>query len=546
MIAPSRSWTDAITNATLLGGFDSARYLAWFEKREIDVNAILPQFLHEWTHHWCFHSLLGNAIALLTLRARRNCLVHGPALRFAIIKNDLLRAQTAEIMLQPFSEGLALFAEFDATPGRSSVSSQTMMAAVVCFGFAVGEGRRDVQLSLLALLQNTRRRPTFLERKAGIYAHAFECEEGYLSGYLSVKALWGALALKVPAFEDRDLFLSFLRSWIYDDPNLVRVLLSDEADEVRACEAAAHYVVRRLAALVERQDLAETVALWEAACARGEPVEGVLGATAQQQADAHERLVGLLSDAAGDGPESQFAVHAFMTLQERKYLTLASLPAKAQVASRAVEIVCSSDAGVRYERTMDLPDGNYEGNLMVVVPSSARFLLVLFATGDQCRVVGAFGREHEADLKEVTRYALNQPVSVSVHEDLEQAADRAVREGALAFVHEYNRENCLRSAESLYGSLATLHADGDAVGGVLERLREGGLLKLLDGDAGLVRGLAAIGLANTLSSDLTTVTGLAEMMGIDRRLIEQTVGSAEVRHGLRLLVRARDSVIALA
>src|ERR1700730_11136808 len=106
MKSASRSWTDAITNAALLAGFDTVQYLRWVKTRAIEINSILPQFLHERTHHWCFDSRVGHAISLLTMRARRNSLVFGPKTHRNAIQWDLVRARTAETLLQPFSEGL--------------------------------------------------------------------------------------------------------------------------------------------------------------------------------------------------------------------------------------------------------------------------------------------------------------------------------------------------------------------------------------------------------------------------------------------------------
>lgn len=545
MGSASRSWTDAITNSALLAQFDTAQYLKWVEKRTVKINNIIPQFLHEGTHHWCFHSVAGNAIALLTMRARRNSLIYGPKKRFDDIKADLLRAQTAEIMLQPFSEGLALFAEFDATPGKSSISSQTMLSCLMCFGFQ-GKTLDDIQTPLVALLQNTRRQPEFLRRKAGIYAHTFECEEGYLSGYLSVKALWAALATRVSAFNDRDLFLSFMRSYIYGDPNLVLVMLSEEADDGRPCEAIANYILQRFASLVERDDLAEKVAEWEEACAQERSVWNALGASEEQGLKAEEQLLSLVSDVHDKEPASRFATHAFATLQERQYLTLGSLKATATAKRQKTQIVCVDDPDVRYEQDMDLADGTHEGNLIVVLPSSARYLLVLLVSGKRCHVVRSFGDVEQANMERVSRYAINQALSTSVHENLEQALERALAHPMLRTAFDHNKSNCLRSADLVYGILATLHAKEDAVDDVLDLLRAGGLLALLDNDVGLVRGIAAIGLANTVASDIPTMKMLARLMGLDEQLIDRTIRDAVERHGMRLLAQKPGAAIAMA
>src|SRR5262245_8554306 len=133
MTGAARSWTNAITNAALFSGFDIADYLQWNQRRPIRAETVLPQFLHEFTHHWCFDSTLGCATAMLMLRAQRNALVFGSG-RTEQVRRDWCRAQTVEIMLHPLAEGLALFAEFDLAPGRSPVVSRTTVASLLSFG----------------------------------------------------------------------------------------------------------------------------------------------------------------------------------------------------------------------------------------------------------------------------------------------------------------------------------------------------------------------------------------------------------------------------
>jgi hypothetical protein len=118
----SRSFTNAITNAALFARLNTIEYLRWLGARDNSVNEVLPQFLHEFTHHWCFDSKVGSAIAMVRLRAQRHATVHSQAHRAQIL-GDVVRARAAEIVLRPLSEGLALFAEFDIVPGRGRVSS---------------------------------------------------------------------------------------------------------------------------------------------------------------------------------------------------------------------------------------------------------------------------------------------------------------------------------------------------------------------------------------------------------------------------------------
>lgn len=557
MAKVERSWTDAITNAALLGGFDALGYLAWLAGRRARIEAALPQFLHEFTHHWCFDSVVGNAIAQLVLRARRNAHVFGLAERFDAIESDILRAQAAELMLQPLAEGLALFAEFDITPGESRVESRTTTACLSCFGFPIKSDRDPVgnaTMVLRALLQTTRRQPAMLERKAGVYAQRFECEAGYLAGYLSVKALWAQLASKAPLLHDRDLYLAFLRSYIYDDARLALLMLDHALSDFAACEAIANHIYRRLGALVESDDLVERVNAWESACLGGQPVIEAIGVTVAERERADDELMLLMDDVQQKGPISDFATHAMMTLQERRYLSLGAVPAVASSQRGRIRIaaVAASPYG-RAEFMVDkqhwpfAPDSLLAGELIAVTPSRRPCVLVYFVADKQACLVHSFGSLDDVDQDELARHAINRRSNAALHEELEAALAASLAHPGLSMSLEQSRRNVLRVAERLYGTLATLHAAQEAVDGVLVRLRQGGLLALLDDDADLVRGVASIGLANTMGTDRASLSMFSALAGLDEALIERTIATASVRHGMRLLARGQSGgVIAVA
>jgi hypothetical protein len=277
----SRSWTDSVTNAALFARLDTAEYIEWLAKRSPSVNRALPQFLHEFTHHWCFDSIVGSAAAMMRMRAQRYALL-SPDEHEEQIVDDLVCAETAERVLQPLSEGLALFAEFDITPSSERVYSRTTMASTVCFGFGLAGGggkHSPLDMMLHGLLQTTRRRRDFLERKAGIYAMPYEYSHGYLSGYLSVKALWVALARRAKSLGDRDTFLAFLRSWIYDDAGLALAIVTGRADHVRASQRIAQRIYDRVAQLMNAPDLVAIVDQWESAVEANESAAVALGLT---------------------------------------------------------------------------------------------------------------------------------------------------------------------------------------------------------------------------------------------------------------------------
>jgi hypothetical protein len=70
-----RSLTDYITNQTVLSSTELKDALPRLLQPEESLPlSILPTFLHEATHHWCFSSQVGTTLSLLALRGRLRAL----------------------------------------------------------------------------------------------------------------------------------------------------------------------------------------------------------------------------------------------------------------------------------------------------------------------------------------------------------------------------------------------------------------------------------------------------------------------------------------
>ena len=67
---------------------------------------------------------------------------------------------------------------------------------------------------------------------------------------------------------------------------------------------------------------------------------------------------------------------------------------------------------------------------------------------------------------------------------------------------------------------------------------------LLDEDAALTRALAAIGLVNTVSSEVGTIRTLGAALGVEEAALEEAL-KLEARHGMRLVARQESSAVAL-
>ena len=79
---------------------------------------------------------------------------------------------------------------------------------------------------------------------------------------------------------------------------------------------------------------------------------------------------------------------------------------------------------------------------------------------------------------------------------------------------------------------------------VLDALRRNGLFDLLGGDGELTRAVAAIGLANTVSTDIGVVRMLARLLEVDEEALEQAL-TLESAGGMPLVACRGERVLAL-
>ena len=273
------STTDLITNLTTFPQVRLRAEIPDMFRMGPSPSRHLQSFLHEATHHWCFHSPVGAALSTLTLRARidsARLLDERTTDREAILERltrTVTRQRVAQACLGPLVEGLALFAEFDATPRmRTRVRSTVMDQVAFFFGMPVpgstsedtlmlfgdsAEGIPDVQHEvdrwLMLVLGKSRMTASCVDRKANILVHPFEVTSGYLPGYLFVKSVWDGLARRAPRLRNEtDLFLIYLRHHVFADAVLVQTLLStstDDASEIAMTVAQA--IDQRFEALLD-------------------------------------------------------------------------------------------------------------------------------------------------------------------------------------------------------------------------------------------------------------------------------------------------------
>ena len=212
----------------------------------------LPSFLHEATHYWCMATDLGASIALLEMRSHH--VVSAEHVDGKRVLHDVGVVQIIRQLLDPLLEGMALFQEFDALPGESDVKSTPGFWAGLVFRpldevvpelQSPNEIQKWATEQIVSTLAAYRVSKAARQRKTGVLMRSLSNDpHHYLSGYLSVKNLWINAIQSTPAFCDKDLFLSFLHDWIFQDWVLIDYML----DESLNCGAFAYLASERLQA----------------------------------------------------------------------------------------------------------------------------------------------------------------------------------------------------------------------------------------------------------------------------------------------------------
>jgi hypothetical protein len=126
---------------------------------------------------------------------------------------------------------------------------------------------------------------------------------------------------------------------------------------------------------------------------------------------------------------------------------------------------------------------------------------------------------------------------------------RALREGvaigsAPSFALDVAKCLAKRAIDAIYGPLSTLNATEERWREAFERMQKMRVFSLLDEDAALTRALAAIGLVNTVSSEVGTIRTLGAALGVEEAALEEAL-KLEARHGMRLVARQESSAVAL-
>jgi hypothetical protein len=562
-----RSYVEPIINASVISQIDLRRDIARLVQLDFPER-LLPTFLHEGTHHACFNSPVGTALALLRMRAYRRATrlrTHPDEDHWDLLE-DVLRQEVTMELLRPLSEGMSCFSELDSVPGQSNVITMPMLSAFFNFGGSKHEFKKKEILDkhgpnafLFSLLYRARTDPELSQRREAVLAGQFPLKfGGHLAGYMALKNIWAAAKKRSSLAWDAELFLSFLRSFFYDDYGLIAVMLDPNVSEHNAANAIATYITSRLKKLLTI-DIEKSLT----------DHETHLGRTAAPKSGGHlvhilpgglemdkslrdigiERLEDLFSELidseAFDDVERMMRNFDLQRIQKREMMCLGSLDAEVEVNSfgRVLARALTEDS------VAEMPTiavAALDGTAIGKAPGALEFYLIpadnasasVVLRNNEIVFVNFDGPISKTRQQKLTSLFGARARDLEIIAEQEENLEHVINKDAIHFVRDQAKITAPQGIEKLYLWLATLSVSQENWQAASEVLQEGGLLKLCGGDVEFIIGLAFLGVAGSVCTDLAELIAMGkeqrvEVSEICRKAasIQSTVGLPTILEG---------------
>jgi hypothetical protein len=511
-----RSYVDPVTNSALLSPVQLERDFASLLQGQL-TTAALPAFLHEATHHWCFDSFVGTTLALLRLQARRRLLEaaspDSPDPDPWDVLDDFVRYESTVTFLRPLLEGMALFAEFDASPGTAAVMSQPIFWAAM--NFAAEQLKKEDNFNFIGQwLFGERMMPRFLKRKATLLALPLRHSEPggeYLSGYLVTKLLHYHLTDRAELFQDSDFFLLYLRHYLLEDTILVRELLDFEKKDIGAVAAIKEHLAKRINGLLRENqaDGAERLNRFYLKEQEADYVDGKVprivphGLDRTEAISAYDSMLktfSSLQEKAGDDRwRDSLRLYDAWQLAQRELMCLGRLEVDIEVADTGRLVLKRNDKPMLMTRVREGIEGkrNGKGWLQFHVSMTHRYV-VASACFEKETVFLHVPSEIEPELREqIDHYQLNQTLIEEEAWALQQLLQAFLEQHSDSkIVLEADSKTTAKEVAEFYGGNAVWFCPADRRAEARELMATDGFLSVLNGDPALVRALAVFSVAH--------------------------------------------------
>jgi hypothetical protein len=561
--------TDPINNTVLISGLDFLRDGAGLLSPGGYPAFAIGSYVHESLHHHCFRSPVGSAISLLYHRGFLRAYdylslgARSPFDDYDVLE-DIVRVETILHLMRPLAEGIALFGEFDALPGKSKSLSATFRNVGLCFGKTVPNWERCVLSELIPeILIRARLQPGMIRRKENLLMQGFSTRNGgYLPGYFLVKNLQLALFRQTGSelVLDSEFYLNFLLHWFYGDFGLLETLLSSSIEMSSFSEQSvktkdsmnALFVAfqRRVSGLftvtaehISKFDEAvanANVPWWKVQIGRPEEV------AIRDEANLNAQIVDLV-DPRSDLNSDQRGLRQLCleSFHRRNYMCLGSFQEHIEILSNGSVRVYQKQSG------RELPiiafagsekSGPYSGPCTIDILQSGlseKVFLVISASGERVLIYSG-----ASDFDEEREQLSGLDISTSGCREAKSFMRKAIEQclesdGGAAMLRDYYRRESAVGADMIYrnycGALMSLLGPEADIPST-----PAALLEMCDGDTGFLRTLANLGCSFPQVFQTGDIASACLRSGMTAEQFLARAREVERRHNLRLIHQVGD------
>lgn len=578
-LGDSRSWTDLTTNLVVLSDVQLKQNLEQLTSFGTAPRNLLPNFLHEATHHWCFLSPVGSTLAALQLRAQRHAmeLLTKPEterqheLEHQLCE-DLIRAETAEACLRPIAEGLALFTEFDAmTNQKSSIMSIPLTVAIQFFGnLKFSQTKLGLTPVLLDMLRWMRLDEHCIKRKVALFGKPFSYGSGgYLPGYLTVRSLWLIAAEKnARLLNETDLTLTYLRSFFFDDMSLVARLLDPSTKELESAGAIVNHISQRFRTFLDVEP--SDIESWEQNVLlkyKDDWEQNLLLKYKDEQSALYlmnlhvdEELYSLgeklqtelrneFKSDKSTTMDNLLRLHAADIFGQRDVMYVGSLQIKVTVDKSGHFHALYEEALILEGKAVNgVADGSNEGSLDLFfsIHSKLLFKVITITRGEELVATKFLGPERitKKGALRFEQFKGQHSVLQKLRNDSNQAVVAVLKNSWMKIVVKHVRRQLPEMVEKIYLPIALAHVPNNKLETDYAIMRKDGLLSILNYDRDLIEGLALIGLiCSSVSPHRMVVSWWFKRNGLDLDATLAKLQQCNEKYGLPLVNDAGGELI---
>ncbi|TMR94276.1 hypothetical protein [Nonomuraea basaltis] len=526
-----RSFTHPVTNFSELAASDARSQLAGLISGKMPAYT-WPAFIHEYTHHWCFNTPVGQAMTYLYLRPALR-IMDGGADRYSI-GLDFLAYDMMRGLLFPLVEGTGQLAEFDVTPNiDGDLYYPPMHETLLLYARNLLSGpeftnadAETLDFALLAFLLRERTSAHVIKRKASLLAEPLRrSNEPYLGGYLFIKNVWVTLALRDSRLWNAEVFLAFIRQYVFCDMTLVARLLEPDdgrRDRYQAVSNQFNHVWSRLVNGLEQEVLAELVdhvlngrhskwsgdlyVDWQSYDGQRERL-GAMPVTSDDQELWRRGIDCLVGEAAafderadaGDLAEVHRAL--MWMVAQRDSFCLIHEPVQITVTAKRRLIALLRGAPIYSAPAVDdidLLPGTYDGTVNgYLLPALSASFVALGIDGRICSI-SASRQLPEPMRSQVLGYRMNGSQVLDALEELRRMArDHVKEDGVIDTLATCISENVAEWRRGIAAEAATPHLSGEQRSAALAILDKAGFYGVV-GTRARLRGLATITLLSSV------------------------------------------------